>query len=485
MENMAGNEQSKKHHISFLPSGIPGFDKVLGGGLPENGLYLIQGLAGSGKTTLACQMGFSHAKLGKKVLILTLIAESHAKLLNHLSNYTFFDESLLGNQIVFFSGYSILAKGGLRELLNFITTMLAEEKPDLLIVDGFRSVREANTAEMTLPEFMHSLNSLASSMGATTFLLSPIEGNLPGSENTLVDGIIELGQFERGMRLTRELKIYKIRGANHLLGRHIFELTEDGVVIYPRFEAVATQANNAPSASDERVSFGIQNWDEVTEGGVVRGSTTNLLGSPGIGKTLMGFHFIHQGLREKENCLIVGFYESPPRIVEKAKKVGLDFTKPLEDGSLEVIWNLPLEVLVDSLLIRLFENIERRNVKRVFIDGIEGFRDIVIHPERVRSILVALVNELRSRNITTLFTQELPYFKESLVPSDSSASVLFENMILLEHVKIEGVDSRQISVIKLRENGYNPASHVLRISNAGVSVDGPVTAEKGQKVDGK
>lgn len=232
--NMAASEQSKKHRISLLPSGIPGLDKVLGGGLPKNGLYMIQGLAGSGKTTLACQIGFFHAKQGKKVLLLTLIAESHAKLLNHLSNYTFFDESLLGNRIVFFSGYSILAKGGLRALLTFITRTLAEEKPDLLIVDGFRSVKEAHCPEMTLPEFMHSLNSLASSMGATTFLLSPIEGNAPASENTLVDGIIELGQFERGMRLTRELKVYKVRGANHLLGRHIFELTEDGAVIYLR-----------------------------------------------------------------------------------------------------------------------------------------------------------------------------------------------------------------------------------------------------------
>ena len=190
----------------------------------------------------------------------------------------------------------------------------------------------------------------------------------------------------------------------------------------------------------------------------------------------MGLHFIEQGLREKENCLILGFHESPPRIVEKAKRVGIDFTKSLEDGSLELIWNLPLEILVDDLINRLFENVDRRKVTRLFIDGVEGFSDILMHPERGRSVLVALVNELRARNITTIFTQELPYFKESFAPADSSASVLFENMMLLKYIEIGHVNYRQISVMKLRENGYDPANHIMTISDSGISIDGTVSA---------
>ena len=410
------------------------------------------------------------------MLVLTLIAESHGKLLNHLGNYAFFDESLIGNQVVFFSGYTHLAKGGLQDLLVFITATLAEHRPDLLIVDGFRSAREASGKGIALSEFMHSLNLLVFSMGCTTFLLSPVEGNSPGAENTLVDGIIELGQFERGMRLVRELKVYKIRGGKHLLGKHTFEIKKTGIEVYPRLEAIATHANAAPSAAGELVGFGIPNWDRITEGGVARGSSTNLLGHPGIGKTLMGLHFIQQGLREKQNCLIVGFYESPPRLIEKAKRVGIDFTKPLENGSLEIIWNVPLEILVDDLVSRLLENINRRNVARLFIDGTEGFRDILVHPERNRPVLISLVNELRARNITTIFTQELPYFEESLPPSDSSASVLFENIMLLKYVEIGNVNYRQISVLKLRENGYDPANHVMTISDTGISVDGTVSA---------
>jgi circadian clock protein KaiC len=475
MKKVAASKAKTKSRISLLPTGITGFDEILGGGLPAGSLYLIQGLAGSGKTTLACQMGFVHAKQEKKVLVLTLIAESHAKLLNHLSNFPFFDESLIGKQVIFFSGYTNLAKGGLRELLTFISVTLAEQNPEILIVDGFRSVRDSSPSDLALSEFMHSLNSLVSSMGCTTFLLSPVEGNIPDSENTLVDGLIELSQHEQGMRLVREVKIYKIRGGKHLLGKHVFEIKEDGIVIYPRFEAVATHANTAPAASSERISFGIPTWDVLTGGGVMKGSTTNILGSPGVGKTLMGLHFIQQGLRDKERCLIVGFYESPPRLIEKAKNVGIDFTKSIEDGNLEIIWHLPLEILIDNLATRLLENIEQRGVTRLFIDGVEGLRDIVMHPERAQTFLVALVNELRARGVTTFFTEQLPYFNEAITKVDSSASALYENMILLRYVEIGGVNHRQISVMKLRENRYDAANHIMTISDSGIAIDRPAS----------
>ena len=84
-------------------SGVTGLDVVLGGGLPVGGLYLIQGLAGSGKTTLACQIGFSHARQGTKVFVLTLLGESHVKVIKHFANFSFFDDALIGKKMMFFS----------------------------------------------------------------------------------------------------------------------------------------------------------------------------------------------------------------------------------------------------------------------------------------------------------------------------------------------------------------------------------------------
>jgi circadian clock protein KaiC len=226
--------------------------------------------------------------------------------------------------------------------------------------------------------------------------------------------------------------------------------------------------------SRERLGFGISGWDRLTNGGVAKGSTTALLGNPGVGKTLMGLHFIHEGLQRGEPALIVGFYESPQRLLEKARNIGLELQPYFDNGALQIIWHPPLEVLVDSLAQGVLANAAQRKVSRLLVDGLDGLREIVLHKGRSRSFLAAFVNELRVHNVTTFLTQELPYFSHDHVQSDEAASMLFENIILLRYVDVAGINLRQIGVLKLRENSYDAANHVLLISDQGMSIDGQV-----------
>lgn len=53
-------------------SGIPGLDDVLNGGFTPEELYLIEGVPGSGKTTLGMQFLLEGAHQGEKVLYLSL-----------------------------------------------------------------------------------------------------------------------------------------------------------------------------------------------------------------------------------------------------------------------------------------------------------------------------------------------------------------------------------------------------------------------------
>jgi len=294
--------------------------------MPQNYEITTQrGRCQSGKTTLACQMGFLHATQGSKVVVITLL----------------------------FSGYSTLAKGGLELLLQQIVETMASEKPGMLIIDGFRSVRTSTPSNLVLSEFLHSLNSLVSTMACTTFILSPVEGNITDSENTLVDGVIKLGQHAQGMRLIREMQVFKISGANHLLGKHVFEVKENGVVVYPRIEAVRTHSTGSQEASGEHISTGIPTWDCRIGGGVTKGSITCLLGSPGVGKTIMGLHFLKDGLDKQEICLIVGFRESPSALLLKSKRVGLEFEPAMRDRHLNIMWKRLLKFLL-MILQRAF-----------------------------------------------------------------------------------------------------------------------------------
>src|SRR6478736_636486 len=53
-------------------TGIAGLDDILGGGLPSNRLYLLEGKPGTGKTTLALEYLLTGAAAGEKVLYITL-----------------------------------------------------------------------------------------------------------------------------------------------------------------------------------------------------------------------------------------------------------------------------------------------------------------------------------------------------------------------------------------------------------------------------
>ena len=85
--------------IERIPSGVPGLDTVLCGGFPKGGIHIIQGMPGAGKTTLGNQICYHHATTGGNALFVTLLAESHARMLVHLSTMSFFDASRLPEPI--------------------------------------------------------------------------------------------------------------------------------------------------------------------------------------------------------------------------------------------------------------------------------------------------------------------------------------------------------------------------------------------------
>lgn len=127
--------------LKRLQSGIEGLDALLKGGLVAGSSYIIQGRPGSGKTILANQLGFHHAENGGRVLVATLLAESHDRLFQFLSTMSFFDASKVGAEIQFVSAFDTLENEGLDEVVKLLRREISRQKATVMVVDGLLNAR--------------------------------------------------------------------------------------------------------------------------------------------------------------------------------------------------------------------------------------------------------------------------------------------------------------------------------------------------------
>ena len=96
-----------------------------------------------------------------------------------------------------------------------------------------------------------------------------------------------------------------------------------------------------------------------------------------------------------------------------AAHVGIDLEKWVKKGLIDVIWQPPLEHMMDSLAEQLLERLrkdEQSSRRRLFIDGLEGFRAAAVYPDRMPRFLSAFTNQLRMLDVTTMISEELDLF---------------------------------------------------------------------------
>src|SRR5476649_3045777 len=125
--------------IRRLPTGVPGLDAVLGGGLPEFSFNLIVGSPGSGKTTLAHQIMFALATQERPALFFTVLGEPPLKMLRYQQQFDFFDSEVINQSIRYVNLADDTLAGNLDEVLRRIVSEVESYSPALVFVDSFRS----------------------------------------------------------------------------------------------------------------------------------------------------------------------------------------------------------------------------------------------------------------------------------------------------------------------------------------------------------
>lgn len=460
--------------IERVPTGVAGLDAVLGGGLLRGGVFLVMGSPGAGKTVLSNQICFVHARDASCAVYVTLLAESHSRMLSHIERMDFYEPSLVAKSVFYLSGYSALEEKKLEGLLDLVRREARQRRAKLIVIDGLVTVGAAAEAELTLKKFVHELKAFTEMNGCICVITTSSTDNPSGHYpvRTMVDGLIELRLSSMGMRTARELEVVKLRGSRQLMGVHLFEISSAGIKVFPRVEAIYGRSPARELPRDRR-RLGVEGLDRMLGGGVLAGSATTVLGPPGSGKTLLGLEFLKEGARQDEVGLYFGFFETPPRLIDKAEGVGLALRREVREGKVDLQWLAPLEQHADAVIQRLLGLVEERGATRLVIDGIAGIAQGVLHHERLEQVVIALTNELRARAVTTLVTEE-----SGLEPTGGQRvpfgrfSAAADNIIVLRYRERLGALRRYVSILKMREGRYDASMRQFSITERGFTVDG-------------
>src|SRR5665213_1208359 len=333
--------------IRKLPTGVRGLDDIMGGGIPEFSFNIIAGTPGCGKTTMAHQIVFANATVKKPALFFTVLGEPALKMLRYQQQYSFFDESKLGNAIRFINLADVVMEKDLDAVFDEITKQVTAINPGIVVVDSFRTViRKAisGVSEMEMQSFIQRLAQFLTSWEATTFLVGEYDPAEIRDDPvfTIADGLFWLSQKAERNSVVRKLQIMKVRGQASVPGLHTIRISDSGLQAFSR--TLGLVGKKMKPARNRRLSIGITELDKMMGGGIFEGDSLFVAGPSGTGKSALATQFIAEGLRHGEPGVMAIFEERQKGYTSRADSFGLNLKTPQKRGKLEILYLRPLDL---------------------------------------------------------------------------------------------------------------------------------------------
>ena len=471
-------------NIRQLPTGVPGLDEVLGGGLPEYSFNIIAGAPGGGKTTLAHQIMFANASPERPAIYFTVLGEPAVKMLRYQQQFTFFDQSKLNGAIRFINLSQIVLDSDLSAVLEAIVKEVKAASACIVVVDSFRTVvrkAQASVSEMELQGFIQRLALHLTSWHATTFLIGEyVEGELRDNPVfTVADGLFWLNQTVERNSIVRKLQVMKLRGQESVPGMHTFRITKDGLQTFPRTFGLSPES--APVKGLRRLSTGITELDAMLGGGIPEGDSLLAGGPSGSGKSVLGTQFIAEGLRHGEPGIAAIFEELPGEYAQRAAMFGIDFDTPQKEGLLKIIYLRPLDLSVDETVHEIVNAVKEIGCKRLVIDSLVGFEMALAPGFRTdfRESLYRMIAALTRLGVTIISTVEIEEDFTSIHLSNFTVSFLADDIVRMRYVSINGQFRKMLMVVKMRRSTHSIDMYEYQITSKGVVIGDPLRGYRG------
>jgi circadian clock protein KaiC len=468
--------------------GIAGLDQIFAKGIPGEALILVQGVPGTGKTTLALQFLLHGVANGERSLLVSNAenpAQIHAVAATHgwdLTGLRILNWSDQGETVgqADADDYTLFPEAEVEvgESLGQLFAEVDRVRPSRLVIDTISALRALAPTPAYYRRQLRRLRNFLLPYACTTIIIDDgLSTEKDARSQTLSDGIIELQQLDLnygGDR--RRLRVRKMRGTTYIGGYHDFRIETGGLAVFPRLVAAAREEEerrDAPAPS------GVAALDGLVGGGLPRGSSTLIMGPAGSGKSTVTATYVRAAAERGERSVLCMFDESERTCFVRCAGLGIDMEGLVASG--QVIMNHldPAERTPGEIAGLLVRQVEEHDVRLVVLDTLNGYLQSGAEEPMLLLHLRELLTYLSRRQVVTILilTQHGILGADMAAPID--VSFIADNVLLLRFFEAEGSIRQVLSVVKKREGKHERTIRELSLGAGGVSLSEPLTGFAG------
>jgi len=240
---------------------------------------------------------------------------------------------------------------------------------------------------------------------------------------------------------------------------------------------------NNDEQEENRSPTGVEGFDELCGGGLLRDRTYLLSGTSGAGKTIFALQFIYNGITKYgENGIFVATEERPEHIREHALAFNWDLQALEDEGKLAIIdaastkIGIPSqEKYVDvrpfdmrSMMDQVIMIQEEIDAKRAVVDSSTSIGFYLQDPAKIRVELLKLATTLEILGLTSLMTCEIV---DDEHPSRFGVeNFVTEGTIAMYYKRMENVRVRSVEIYKMRGSDHSKKIHPYDITTDGIII---------------
>jgi circadian clock protein KaiC len=468
-----------------LSTGIPGLDDILHGGLTPHRLYLLEGVPGSGKTTLGMQFLMAGARNGESVLYVTLsesaeeirdIAHSHGWQLDgvHIRELIPSERTLEpDDQYTVFHPSEV----ELTETTKLILADVETLKPTRVVFDSLSELRLLAGNPLRYRRQILALKQFFAGRGCTVVLLDDLTASDRDLQvQSVSHGALMLEQLvpEYGSD-RRRLRVIKFRGKIFRGGYHDYAIRRGGMEVFPRL--VAAEHRRVHQAG--HLSGGLPELDNLLGGGIEYGTSTMLVGAPGTGKSTLTAQFAASAAEAGVKSALFIFDESLSTLMSRADGMGIRLAHHVDAGLVRIQPIDPAELSPGEFAQTLRNCVEKDGVKLVVIDSLNGYLNATPEEKFLTIQLHELLSYLGQLGVATIIVGAHQGIIGPQMSGPVDASYLADSIVLIRFYEAAGEIRQAISVVKKRGTTHERTIRDFQLTSQGIHIGEPLRRFRG------